>query len=139
MTWRLGFTNVIGPCFNQPLPLDPEFLQDQPPGTGDGFGEQPSPAWRKANLCASHAPVPLRHLRPRQLCVLQLYAQGLFFSLSFSPKPGNNILGVKGGCGRKSHRGQKQVCSCQSHTALQTEPSRLIQHNVAAEEILPSR
>lgn len=96
------------------------------------------PAQRKANPCASHAPVPLRHLRPRQLCVLQLYAQGLFFSPSFSLKPGNNILGVKGGCGRKSHRGQKQACSCQSHAALQTEPSRLIQHNVAVEEILPS-
>jgi hypothetical protein len=47
-------------------------------------------------------------------------------------------LGVKGRCRRKSHKG-KQACGCQSQPALQTEPSRLIQRNVASEEILPGQ
>lgn len=40
------------------------------------------------------------HLRARQLCVLQLYAPVVkVFSVSFSPKPGINTSGVKGGRG----------------------------------------
>lgn len=81
-------------------------------------------------------------LRPgRQLCVLQLHAEGLFLSPSFSLKPGINILGVKVGVGgvREEEPQGTEARNCQSGSDLQTEPSRLIQHKVAAEEILPSQ
>lgn len=85
--------------------------------------------------------LPAWERQDRQLCVLQLHAEGLFLSLSFSPKPGINILGVKvgGGAVREEEPQGTEACNGQSGSDLQTEPSRLIQHKVAAEEILPSQ
>ena len=81
------------------------------------------------------------HLRARQLGVLQLYAPVVkVFSVSFSPKPGINTSGVKGGAGRREEapRGL-EFATAHRGSLLQTEPSSLIQHKVAAEEILPGQ
>lgn len=60
-----------------------------------------------------------------------------FFPFPFPPKPGISILGVKGG-GKGGRGAGDEAGNCQSSSDMYTEPSRLIQHKVAAEEILPS-
>lgn len=72
-------------------------LQDPAPFTGDGF-RVVLPAWWPES--------PHFSSRPGSCVSFSYMLMGYFFLLSFSPKPGNNILGVRGRGERKS-RGQK--------------------------------
>lgn len=106
-------------------------LQEPAPFTGDGFGGGP------ASLVAR---VPALLLQAGQLCVLQLHAQGLFFSPFLFPQTWNQYFGSSEGWGggeRKS-RGQELATATAALISRQN-PSRLIQDKAAAEEILPSQ
>lgn len=104
-----------------------------------GVGVHRSASLGEGSHCGSH----VGFLFARQLCVLQLCAPQplllcfFFFPFPFPPKPGISILGVKGG-GKGGRGAGDEAGNCQSSSDMYTEPSRLIQHKVAAEEILPS-
>lgn len=63
---------------------------------------------------------------------------GVFFFSFLFLQTRNQYFGSNGRVREEEPQGTA-ACNCQSGSDLQTEPSRLIQHKVAAEEILPSQ
>lgn len=129
MTLRLGFILCRWPV----VQLAP------PPGPTDPLGWSPI-LWRwlwggPASLAEE---VIVLASQARLLCVLQLYARRLFLIPFLFPQTRNQYFESKGRVREEKPQGT-EACNCQSGSDLQTEPSRLIQHKVAAEEILPSQ
>lgn len=143
MTLKIGFHCMLA-CdstppsaglrvpLNQPLSLE-KALGSQPwkPGGGGEVLLTPG-AWRLERLLATSGP---------DSCAVAFsyMLKGYFFSFLF-PQTWNQYFGSEGGCGaggRVTGERSRHATAKATLPSRQTEPSRLIQHNVAAEEILP--